>query len=155
MIAIEEEETQSEENDDEQPQPVIPTIRFQSKSLTNLGAKDQPINSSADQSSLSSLSTNSLSIDPRPSSALNKRSSNLKKSDTRIKSAKSVSFHLDENQATLDKQDLNETFQEMITSVIPHSNGMHRQNSDLMPDLFKQHQKEITNKPNIGYKMGK
>jgi hypothetical protein len=120
-----------------------------------LGAKDQPINSSADQSSLSSLSTNSLSIDPRPSSALNKRSSNLKKSDTRIKSAKSVSFHLDENQATLDKQDLNETFQEMITSVIPHSNGMHRQNSDLMPDLFKQHQKEITNKPNIGYKMGK
>ena len=112
-----------------------------------------------DQSSLVSTSTQSLITDLRPNSVANKRSSNLKKSDPRIKSAKSVSFNFDENKSSntssIEKQESIETFEEMTTSVIPHSNGMIRQNSDLMPDLFQQHHKEITNKPNIGYKMGK
>ncbi|CAF4915459.1 unnamed protein product, partial [Rotaria socialis] len=76
---------------------------FESKSVTNLSTKDQQIISPSsrrtDRLSLysassfgSSSSTNSSTIENRPSSSTSKRSSSLKKSDqssTRVKSPKS------------------------------------------------------------------
>jgi hypothetical protein len=35
------------------------------------------------------------------------------------------------------------------------SNELIKENCDLIPDLFKQHHNEVTNKENIGYKLGK
>lgn len=43
----------------------------------------------------------------------------------------------------------------MTSSIIPNSNEILRQNSDFIPELFKQHHQEVTNKPDIGYKLGK
>ncbi|CAF4858184.1 unnamed protein product, partial [Rotaria socialis] len=40
----------------------------------------------------------------------------------------------------------------MTTSM--NSNETLKLNSDLMPDLFKQHHNEVTNQPDIGFKMG-
>ncbi|CAF1453847.1 unnamed protein product [Adineta ricciae] len=153
---VPEEETQlnnDEEEEEEEEEEVLveeqspPSIKsFESKSLTNLSTTSTP-----DPPSLYSSSTMSVTTtDPRPNSSLQKRSSNLKRSDSRIKSGKSVSFCFDENKESTNENPPTEAFEEITTPVIPYQ----RENSDLMPDLFKQHHKEITNKPTIGYKMG-
>ena len=125
--------------------------------------------------SFSSSSTNSSTIENRPNSSTSKRSSNLKRSEqsvTRAKSPKSVSFNFDEikdskilndeNQQSRNYQpieisstEINNTIEEMTTSIIPTVNEILKTNSDLIPDLFKQHHNEITTKPNIGFKLGK
>jgi hypothetical protein len=117
-------------------------------------------------SSYDSSSTSSSTIENRPSSSTSKRSSNLKRSDqtssSRLKSPKSVSFSLDQNnkdqiEIPIEKcsRETNEIFDQIITPIIQNSNGIFRQNSDLIPELFKQHHSEVTTKPNIGYNMGK
>ncbi|CAF0845747.1 unnamed protein product [Adineta steineri] len=148
----EEEEDEEEDEEIEERHTPVSIKQVESKSLTNLSSTNRPI----EQVSLCSSSTNSLTSESRTNSSTIKRSSSLKKSEPRIKSAKSVSFNFNENKdsqpSNIEKPstESNETFEELTTSVIPYN----RQNSDLMPDLFKQHHKEITNKPTIGYKMG-
>jgi len=122
-------------------------------------------------SSYTSSSTNSYNNNEnRLNSSISKRSSNLKKSDqtsTRAKSPKSVSFNIDDNKDLIhDKQqqqqqinipiEENKSLNETITSpIITNSNEISRENSDLIPELFKQHHHQVTNKQNIGYKLGK
>ncbi|CAF2972931.1 unnamed protein product [Rotaria sp. Silwood2] len=131
-------------------------------------------------SSFDSTSTNSSTIENRPNSSTSKRSSNLKKSDhssARAKSPKSVSFSIDENQESntsinqnpesyiqnqesyiqpIEKSstELDNTNIQMTTSMMSNSNEILKLNSDLMPELFKQHHDEVTTQPNIGFKLG-
>jgi hypothetical protein len=166
------------DEEDQQIQSTNSIKKFDSKSVTNLSLTDRQITSGlthpTDRLSLYSPSsytssttttTNSLNNENRPNSSTSKRSSNLKKSDqsssNRVKSPKSVTFNIEQNKELtkpiIEKQQtivesIEKTLNETITS---NSNEILRQNSDLIPDLFKQHHNEVTNKPNIGYKLGK
>ncbi|CAF3651988.1 unnamed protein product [Rotaria socialis] len=174
--------TSTNNNNTEQIQRAMSIKEFESKSVTNLSTKDQQIISPSsrrtDRLSLysassfgSSSSTNSSTIENRPSSSTSKRSSSLKKSDqssTRVKSPKSVTFSFDDNRdshvsANPSQQsnrepietpltELNDSSVQMTTSM--NSNETLKLNSDLMPDLFKQHHNEVTNQLDIGFKMG-
>ncbi|CAF0924570.1 unnamed protein product [Rotaria sp. Silwood1] len=185
-IDVTKSEWDDEEDDDNDNEPIPGSMsmkEFESKSVTNLSTKDQQINSPSSRrtdrlslysaSSFDSTSTNSSTIENRPSSSTSKRSSNLKKSDqssTRAKSPKSVSFSIDEKQELNTFNDQNqesniELFEKPLTEIdnsniqittpiISNSNESFKLNSDLIPDLFKQHHNEVTTQPNIGFKMG-
>ncbi|CAF1071258.1 unnamed protein product [Rotaria sordida] len=174
---------EDDDNDDAQISRSIAAKEFESKSVTNLSTKDQQINSPSSRrtdrlslysaSSFDSSSTNSSTIENRPNSSTSKRSSNLKKSDqssTRAKSPKSVSFSFDENQDSnalinqnqesniqpIEKSstEIDDTNIQMTTPMMINSNESFKLNSDLIPELFKQHHNEVTTQPNIGFKMG-
>lgn len=126
-------------------------------------------------SSFGSSTTSSSTLENRPASSASKRSSNLKKLDqssTRVKSPKSVTFNFDDdknspkvensNQQTYVEPieaslaEIDDTNLQMTASTNSNSSSNNsRLNSDLIPELFKQHHNEVTNQPNIGFKLGK
>jgi hypothetical protein len=94
--------------------------------------------------SFNSSSTNSLNNDNRPNSSTSKRSSNLKKSNQSSIRPKSVTFNFDQDENN-----------EQQIEICKSSNETIKENVDLIPNLFEQHHHLVTNKPSIGFKLGK